>query len=443
MRSRLRDISPASFINYVPGCLKEQKNVTVEHMFPILKNKPEDVKSLSGLFEYLSTFLNYRMRRPNINGKLLILCFDKELHETVENVKFKYDEDVPILFEKQLKITQDVFNYWEDYLNNSDLVLYELYPIIFNFILKNFQPFLEEQLILHGLPGNWRFDNQIKNHPLMNDFEGIPVLSERLRISKNYHLKKDEDMFNNVFVISSINKYTWEEAKNNIKDEKSSLLHYWKFFRNYPHYLIYSNDDDVLVMTLLHTFDRWTNKTFCETSMWIRYLTKNNEEIFIDINRLFLDILENEALAKTQNPILMVCFAIVAELDCEEVQLLLDNTREFSHLFQSSFSFFPDPSQWRNIILDDDAYIAFYHDAFLKTNKENPPDFELKKRGRRVLFKLLRSFNSYRSGFEEMPKKNNPIYGFESGDVEDQINIDNVYKRHFFSQIKRRKIKKK
>jgi hypothetical protein len=434
MREHLKQISPSSFINHVPVCLKDD-HVSVEYMFPILENKPANVECLADFLKYISTYLDYRMRRPNVKNNLFILCFDK-----IES-KFEHDKKIPTLDEFKLNEKQDAFINWKDYLKNDELVTCELYPIIFNYLLKNFVPFQEEQLILHGLPGNWKYENKFENHPLIGDFEGIPVLCNRLRITKRHKLK-DPDIFNHVFVFTGMNKYRWEDAKNNVQDGKAALLSYWRFFPGRT-FVIFSNDEDVLAMALLHTFDRWTNKTFCQTEVWIRSLL-GGLEFFININQLFLDILEHDQLKKTQNPILTVAFAIATNLDREEVEILLKNTIEFSHIVQSTLSISPDPCQWRDVILDDEAYIEFYHLCFLKTNKENPEDTELKRRGRRVLFKLLRYFNAYRPNFEDEPKKLNPVYGFNAGEaLVDQKNVDDVYKRHFFTEIKKRKIKKK
>jgi hypothetical protein len=94
---------------------------------------------------------------------------------------------------------------WRRYTANRDLVRRELYPLIFNAFLsdKYFCPEEGEQLILHGLPGQWVYRQRVvgKDYAIAEAGDrGVPELVPRSRITPEDE-QDDPDLYNRVFCI--------------------------------------------------------------------------------------------------------------------------------------------------------------------------------------------------------------------------------------------------
>jgi hypothetical protein len=171
------------------------------------------------------------MRRPDLPCPFFICLFDrwtpdakaikthKGRDEGIEPLV--YDPQRPVLDEREPHKELEILHpkNWPKYTTNRELVRRELYPIIWNAFLDEhyYSPLPGEQLILHGLPGQWRMvrNPQYMVSPTDQEVE-LELLCPRDRITPQ-HEKLDPDLLNRVFMIKHGGvKMQWKEALNEI-----------------------------------------------------------------------------------------------------------------------------------------------------------------------------------------------------------------------------------
>lgn len=541
-----------TFTTKIPDKLKQKTHITVEEAQYLVKTKPPYVKTLHMFLLWIINTILKRMRSSELPCPHFTVLFDRWSPDAKKAVQIKrngqteayaYAEDESIIDENDPHGEQEAFKNWDKYTANRDLVRRELYPIIYNALLndKYYKPKPGEQLIVHGLPVTQIFRRNMAVNWMDQDViydQGIPELIPCPRITPDYE-KKHPDLYKNVMVIAHGLKYQWNAASNDIGEADLAITQYWRFFPNDDH-LIYMNDGDALPILLLHAADRkvngvflkdlwlckprkgksekekkrlarekkpphkWTEKdhrdqkklqkivdSYGGTKTWAQIEAERPKEVYININKLYDDILADPKLCDVQNPIVFYVGAILLSgtdyfvgvpgksfLPGLGVQnkiwpILFNNTKEFSHLFQSSLDVAPDATQWRNIVIDDDAFVHFCHLCYLEANHEDSmenvrkrilatnyssrvplSDEQLRACSRNLLFDFLYKQNAGRPGFERFPNifqkddQGKSCFGYnEDGTKTTDIGsypfpVDEVYSKFFYVEQKQERLKR-
>jgi len=186
---------------------------------------------------------------------------------------------------------------------------------------------------------------------------------------------------------------------------------------------------------------------------------------------LYCCIMSDQKLKCVQNAVLFFCVNLLLReeffIDNVDVtSVLLENASEFSHLFQSTLSIAPNPVAWRQVILDDNAWIDFCKLCYVQDNnngvgvKRERPQVEenetILAHGRRLLAELVYRLNAYRPEYEKSPdlyqkdSLGRSCFGYviNSQELPQVIGefpykIDSVYRRHFITEKKKRLHKKR
>lgn len=380
-----------TFSTDTPECLMQRRHCAVKEAQQWIKCKPDDVRTVFQYKRYITDKVKLYMRNARCRNPLLIVCFDTwspEQKAIMTHVKrdgdtsdrYEYDETRAVIDESDEHGEQEAFTQWSRYVKNRELVRRELYPIIYNAFLEErfFNPrpvetanggTVDEQLVLHGLPGAWRYKRQ-HNVSFMDDpsvvyDEGTPILVPRERITPDDE-RRDPQLYGRVFVMRYLNahacvhRFEWKEAAHDIGEADMATVHYWRFFDN-CHYVIHMDDGDALPIALMHSFDRFRNGTFnglqlyiCKsrkgrsgketrriarhkkprakwnaadeaderviqkkvdayggTKTWAEIESERPKYIYIDVNEMFLRIMGDPRLRSVQNPVLFYVCAII------------------------------------------------------------------------------------------------------------------------------------
>jgi hypothetical protein len=205
-----------TFQDTFPDNLKQRRHVALEDLQKVIKAKPDFVTTIHGFLKFVVDFIVNRMRRKDIPSPHFTALFDRwtpPAKAAIAHVKrdkgvdpIPYDANKPVLDGSQPRVEQEVMKTsesWRRYTSNRELVRRELYPLIFNAFLsdKYYCPEEGEQLILHGLPGQWVYKQRAmgKDYALA-DARGVPELVPRSRITPEDE-QDDPDIYNRVFCI--------------------------------------------------------------------------------------------------------------------------------------------------------------------------------------------------------------------------------------------------
>lgn len=268
----LKQAYPQCFTKVIPPELREGKYIgSCDEQF-LVKIHSDWVNTVHLLKKTIVGAIVSQMRRRDLPCPYLIALFDrwspdaKSIKTHTERDKdiepLLYDPNKPYLDERNPHQVLEVLQpkKWLEYTANRELVRRELYPIIWNAFMDEayYVPAAGEQLILHGLPGQWRvmadkLSSRVENpHELAPEVE---FLCPRERITPE-HEKRDPDLYNRVFVIVQGRRYQWKEACNDIGEADLAIVKYWEMFPPTDTHVVFMDDGDALPISLLHTFDR-------------------------------------------------------------------------------------------------------------------------------------------------------------------------------------------
>lgn len=382
-----------TFQTDVPGTLKEGRHCGVQEAQKWVKAKPDYVRTVAQYKRYVAEQVKLVQRHNRGSNPLLIVCFDRWSPEAKAVLthtrrdsgvdKYMYDENVCVIDERKEHEEQDAFTpeNWRRYTSNRELVRRELYPIIYNAFMDDryYKPrpvtaadggIVCEQLILHGLPGQWQYKRQhavsFMDDPNVMYDEGVPVLTTRARITPREE-QQDDDLYNRVFCITyhptvqGTHRYQWDAATSDTGEADLATVQYWHFFSN-CHYVVYMDDGDSLPIALLHSFerlqyaktfgslqfwicksrkgrsgkeskrlkrhakarDKWTSQDVTDESVlqkkvdgyggaktWEQIERERAKYIYINVNELFLRIMADPRLRHVQNPVVFYACAII------------------------------------------------------------------------------------------------------------------------------------
>lgn len=184
-----------TMVSAFPDVLKHRRHVALEDLQKVIKAKPDFVTTIHGFLKYVIDFIVSRMRRKDIPSPHFTALFDRwtpPAKSAIAHVKrdkgvepIPYDADKPVLDGSQPRAEQEVMKSaetWRTYTSNRELVRRELYPLLFNALLsdKYFCPLDDEQLIVHGLPGQWVYRPRKIGKEYGVDAEGVPELGKIL-----------------------------------------------------------------------------------------------------------------------------------------------------------------------------------------------------------------------------------------------------------------------
>jgi hypothetical protein len=362
----------------IPLEFRQGRHMAVADEQGLIKVHNAFVNTLHKLLEHIVGSVVAQMRRTDIPCPSFISLFDRwtpdakaiKTHSQRDKgiEPLVYDPQNPILDPTRPHEVLDILHpdNWPRYTTNRELVRRELYPLIWNAFIdeKYYTPLPGEQLILHGLPGQWR---TVRNPHFMaaeaptSTAREIDVMCPRDRITP-LHEKLDPDLYNRVFLIQYGGiKTEWKAALNEIGEADLAIVKYWQFFPQ-DNWVIFMDDGDALPISLLHAFDRFQpDGTLGERSFyickprkgasgkelrrrarerklaegkkltedevrdqekleaielargksWSRIEAERPKEYYINVNGLFRAIVSDPRLAKVQNPVLYVVMGIV------------------------------------------------------------------------------------------------------------------------------------
>ena len=123
-----------------------------------------------------------------------------------------------------------------------------------------------------------------------------------------------------------------------------------------------------------------------QSKRWETIENQRPRELFINVNELFVRIMGDPRLKSTQNPVLFFVMAIVisgtdffghvnssgsflpgigVEKKVWPVLFARANT-EYSHMIQSSMAPSPDPNRWRDVVIDEQAFVDFCKTCYVE-----------------------------------------------------------------------------
>lgn len=368
---------PECMTKIIPPEYRQGRHIGISDNQFLIKLHPEFVNTVHLLKKFIVDSVVNQMRRADLPCPFFICLFDRwtpdakaiKTHATrdkgIEPVP--YDAQRPVLDEREPHKVLDILHpdKWQSYTTNRELVRRELYPIIWNAFMdeKYYSASPGEQLVLHGLPGQWKM---VRNPLFMNSEDPntpreLESMCPRERITP-LHEKLDPDLYNRVFIIRPNGlKTEWKDAKNEIGEADLAIVKYWQFFPQ-DNWIIFMDDGDALPISLLHTFDRIQGDgTLGERSFyickprrgasgkelkrrarerklkdgkklsedevrdqekleaieqakgkpWSRIEGERPKEYFINVNGLFKAIMSDPRLSKVQNPVVYVIMGII------------------------------------------------------------------------------------------------------------------------------------
>lgn len=373
----LKTAYPECMTKTIPMEYRQKRHISVRDSQDLIKMHPDYVNTVHLLKQYIVGQVISKMRRPDMPCPFFIVLFDRwtpdakaiKTHTTRDKgvEPIAYDPGKPVLDESKPHEVLDILrpDQWQRYTTNRELVRRELYPIIWNAFIdeKYFKAEPGEQLILHGLPGQWR---ETRNNMYMGAVDMAPsveVMCPRDRITPE-HEKRDADIYNRVFMIRHGGLISeWKDAINDIGEADLAIVKYWQFFQG-DNWMVFMDDGDALPIALLHTFDRIDphvgllndqrkfyickprrgasgkelkrrarekklkdGKKLTESEQldaekleaierakgksWSRIEAERAKEYFIDVNALFRAIMNDPRLSKVQNPVVYLVAGII------------------------------------------------------------------------------------------------------------------------------------
>ena len=287
-------------------------NVLIVDMMQYMKHKPEDVRTLGDLKQYIMSQVRRRIDSYGGRIEVIILCFDQKVTDhhcnVVKTICYKkryknvdfYPEDGGPYLPKQ--DNGQLPPEWNRFCGNSNLLRRELFPIIYNCCLDSRYIQLRfhktpdgrcfgQTLILQGLPGLTydRVPGMKDTYATyltkgFNDPSSVDALKEAMQslvpwspdwlpISKEAE-EEDRDMYNRVYFIKAVppgvdhrfpngflHTDEWKDARNNLGEADLAMMYFDRFYAN-QNQIIDINDGDIFPISLLYAPERINGNTW-------------------------------------------------------------------------------------------------------------------------------------------------------------------------------------